>query len=222
MAEYRDIQSTVSSSGVISTNKVLRNTYALLSLTLLFSAFTAGGAMMLGLSQGAAMIMMFAAIGIMWFVLPRSINSGMGIVWTFVLTGLLGASLAPMLNAYIAAGAGGLVLQALAGTAIIFLSLSGYALVSRKDFSFLGGILFVGLMVVLVAMLANIFLQIPLLSMVMSGVIILIMSGLILFDTSRIINGGETNYVRATVSLYMNIFNIFVHLLHLLGVMSDD
>lgn len=222
MAEFRDIQSTVSSSGVISTNKVLRNTYALLSLTLLFSAFTAGGAMMLGLSQGAAMIMMFAAIGIMWFVLPRSINSGMGIVWTFVLTGLLGASLAPMLNAYIAAGAGGLVLQALAGTAIIFLSLSGYALVSRKDFSFLGGILFVGLMVVLVAMLANIFLQIPLLSMVMSGVIILIMSGLILFDTSRIINGGETNYVRATVSLYMNIFNIFVHLLHLLGVMSDD
>lgn len=222
MAEYRDIQSTVSGSGVISTNKVLRNTYALLSMTLLFSALTAGGAMMLGLSQGVAMIMMFAAIGIMWFVLPRSINSGMGIVWTFALTGLLGASLAPMLNAYVAAGMGGLVLQALAGTAIIFFSLSGYALVTRKDFSFLGGILFVGLMVVLVAMLANIFLQIPILSMVMSGVIILIMSGLILFDTSRIINGGETNYVRATVSLYMNIFNIFIHLLHLLGVMNDD
>lgn len=216
------MQSTATGSGVTQTNKVLRNTYALLSMTLLFSAFTAGIAMMVGLSQGVALIMMFAAIGIMWFVLPRSINSGMGIVWTFVLTGLLGASLAPMLSAYVAAGMGGLVLQALAGTAIIFFSLSGYALVTRKDFSFMGGILFVGLMVVLVAMLANIFLQIPLLSMVMSGVIILIMSGLILFDTSRIIHGGETNYVRATVSLYMNVFNIFIHLLHLLGVMNDD
>jgi modulator of FtsH protease len=222
MAEYQDMQSTATGSGVTQTNKVLRNTYALLSMTLLFSAFTAGIAMMVGLSQGVALIMMFAAIGIMWFVLPRSINSGMGIVWTFVLTGLLGASLAPMLSAYVAAGMGGLVLQALAGTAIIFFSLSGYALVTRKDFSFMGGILFVGLMVVLVAMLANIFLQIPLLSMVMSGVIILIMSGLILFDTSRIIHGGETNYVRATVSLYMNVFNIFIHLLHLLGVMNDD
>ncbi len=222
MAEYHDIQSTVSGSRAVQTNKVLRNTYALLSLTLLFSAFTAGAAMVMNLSQGVALIMMLASFGIMWLVLPKAINSGMGIVWTFALTGLLGASLAPMLNAYVAAGMGNLVFQALGGTAFIFLSLSGYALVTRKDFSFLGGMLFVGLMLVLVAMLANIFLQIPIVSMAISAVIILIMSGLILFDTSRIINGGETNYIRATVSLYLNIFNIFIHLLSLLGIMNDD
>ena len=212
------------SSSTVSTsaNKVLRNTYSLLGLTLLFSAFTAFAGMAMGLGHGAALVMMIAAIGILWFVLPRSINSSMGLVWTFVFTGLLGGSLAPMLSLYVGAGMGGLVLQALGGTAVIFFGLSAYALVTRKDFSFMGGILFVGLLVALVAMLANIFLHIPMLSVVISSVVILIMSGYILFDTSRIIHGGETNYIRATVSLYLNIFNIFVHLLSILGIMNDD
>lgn len=222
MAELQNMNAAVAKASAIEINKVLRNTYALLAMTLIFSAFTAAVSMVLNLPQGAAMIMMFGAIGIMWFVLPKAFNSGMGIVWTFALTGLLGASLGPMLNAYVAAGMGGLIFQALAGTGFIFFALSGYALTTKKDFSFLGGMLFVGLMVVLVAMLANIFLQIPIMSMVISSVIILIMSGLILFDTSRIIHGGETNYVRATVSLYMSLFNIFVHLLALLGMTSDD
>jgi len=222
MAEYQNVNVSGSHTGALETNKVLRNTYALLAMTLVFSAVSASITMMIGLSQGVSMIMMFGAIGIMWFVLPRSINSGMGIVWTFALTGLLGGSLGPILSAYVAAGMGDLIFQALAGTGFIFLALSGYALATKKDFSFLGGMLFVGLLLVLVAILANIFLQIPAMSMMISAVVILIMSGLILFDTSRIIHGGETNYVRATVSLYMNLFNIFVHLLSLLGIMNDD
>jgi modulator of FtsH protease len=135
----------------------------------------------------------------------------------------MGASLGPMLNAYAAMPNGGaLIMQALGGTALIFFALSGYALTSKKDFSFMGGFLMVGLIVAVVAMLANFFLQIPALSLAISAAIIMIMSGLILFDTSRIINGGERNYIRATISLYLSIYNIFVHLLSLLGVFGSD
>ena len=136
-------------------------------------------------------------------------------------TGLLGASLGPMLNSYLALPNGAsLVMQALGGTAVVFFGLSGYALTTRKDFSFLGGFLFVGLLVIVVASLANIFFQIPAVSLAISAAAVLIMSGLILFDTSRIINGGETNYIRATVSLYLNIYNLFIHMLHLLTALS--
>ncbi len=135
----------------------------------------------------------------------------------------MGASLGPMLSHYAAMPNGtSLILQALGGTALIFFSLSGYALTSKKDFSFMGGFLMVGLIVAVIAMIANIFFAIPALSLAISAVIIMIMSGLILFDTSRIIHGGETNYIRATVSLYLNVYNIFVHLLHLLGVFGGD
>lgn len=222
MADYKEVSSIASQASELQTNKVLRNTYGLLGMTLLASAAAAGVSMALNLPQGMALIMMIAAIGILWFALPRSIDSGMGIVWTFVFTGLMGASLGPMLNAYVTAGMGNLIFQALAGTAFVFFSLSAYAVISRKDFSFLSGILFIGLMVALVGILLNIFLNIPVMDMALSAMIVLIMSGMILFDTSRIIHGGETNYVRATVSLYLNIFNLFVHLLHLLGIMSDD
>jgi len=141
----------------------------------------------------------------------------------FLFTGLLGGSLGPMLNAYLSLANGPqIVMQALGGTAIIFLSLSAYALTTRKDFSFMGGFLMTGLIVVLIASLANIFLAIPMLSLVSSAAIVLIMSGLILFDTSRIIHGGETNYIRATVGLYLSIYNLFVNLLALLGVMNDE
>ena len=209
--------------------KVLRNTYMLLSMTLAFSALTAGISMSMNLGGGVAMIMSLAALAIVWFVLPRTANTAMGLPVVFLFTGLLGAALGPMLNRYLALPNGSeMVMQALGGTAIIFFSLSAYVLTTKKDFSFMGGFLFVGLMVVIVgaigAMIASYFfgVDISLLSLVISGAIVLLMSGFILFDTSRIINGGETNYIMATVGLYLNIYNLFTALLHIIGATSDD
>jgi modulator of FtsH protease len=209
--------------------KVLRNTYMLLSMTLAFSALTAGISMSMNLGGGVAMIMSLAALAIVWVVLPRTANTAMGLPVVFLFTGLLGAALGPMLNRYLALPNGSeMVMQALGGTAIIFFSLSAYVLTTKKDFSFMGGFLFVGLMVVIVgaigAMIASYFfgVDISLLSLVISGAIVLLMSGFILFDTSRIINGGETNYIMATVGLYLNIYNLFTALLHIIGATSDD
>jgi modulator of FtsH protease len=211
------------------TQKVLRNTYMLLSMTLAFSALTAGISMSMNLGGGAAMMMSLAALALVWFVLPRTANTAMGLPVVFLFTGLLGAALGPMLNRYLAMPNGSeMVMQALGGTAIIFFSLSAYVLTTKKDFSFMGGFLFVGLMVVIVgavgAMIASYFfgVDISLFSLVLSGAIVLLMSGLILFDTSRIINGGETNYIMATVGLYLNIYNLFTALLHIIGATSDD
>lgn len=209
-------------SNALATSKVLRNTYMLLGLTLLFSSFTAAGSMMLGLGGGAALAMWLVALGLLFFALPRTQNSATGIWVVFAITGLLGASIGPMLTQYLAMENGGsLIMQALGGTAIVFFGLSGYALTTRKDFSFMGGFLMVGMMVAIVAIIANIFLQIPALSLALSAGIVLIMSGFILYDTSRIIHGGETNYIRATIGLYLSILNIFIHLLSLLGIMDD-
>ena len=184
--------------------------------------FFAIPAMSLAISAGIVLIMSFAAIGIIWFVLPRTQNSASGIWVVFGFTGLLGAALGPMLSYYLAMESGpALVAQALGGTALVFFGLSGYALTTKKDFSFMGGFLMVGLIVALVASIANIFFAIPAMSLAISAGIVLIMSGFILFDTSRIINGGETNYIRATVSLYLNIYNLFTSILHLLGAMDD-
>jgi modulator of FtsH protease len=205
----------------VEVNKVLKNTYMLLGMTLLFSAVAAGISMALNLSPIAAIGMMIGGF-ICLFMVNKTADSSKGLMWIFVFAGLMGASLGPMLNSYLQLPNGpALVMQALGGTAIIFFSLSGYALVSRKDFSFMGGFLFVGLMVAVVASIANIFLGIPALNLAISGAIVLIMSGLILFDTSRIIHGGETNYIRATIALYLNIYNLFIHLLALLGIMDD-
>ena len=213
---------TASKSSAIEINKVLKNTYMLLSMTLAFSAVTAGISMAMNLPHGAALIMMLVAFGLM-FVVNKKADSASGVYWIFGFTGLMGASLGPMLSAYAAMPGGpAMIMQALGGTALIFFALSGYALTSKKDFSFMGGFLMVGLIVVIVASLANIFFQIPALSLAVSAAVIMIMSGLILYDTSRIINGGERNYIRATVSLYLNIYNIFVHLLSLLGVLGSD
>lgn len=210
------------------TQKVLRNTYMLLSMTLAFSALTAGISMSVNLGSGAAMIMSIAALALIWFVLPRTANTAMGLPVVFLFTGLLGAALGPMLNRYLALPNGSeMVMQALGGTAIVFMSLSAYVLTTKKDFSFLGGFLFVGLMVVIVgmvgAMIAAFFfgVDVSFFSLVMSGVIVLLMSGFILFDTSRIITGGETNYIMATVSLYLNIYNLFTALLHIIGATDD-
>lgn len=209
--------------------KVLRNTYMLLSMTLAFSALMAGISMSIGLGHGAAMIMSLAALAIVWLVLPRTANTAMGLPVVFLFTGLLGAALGPMLNRYLALPNGAeIVMQALGGTAIIFFSLSAYVLTTKKDFSFMGGFLFVGLMVVIVgavgAMIASYFfgVDVSLFSLAISGAIVLLMSGFILFDTSRIINGGETNYIMATVGLYLNIYNLFTALLHIIGATSDD
>ena len=213
---------TAGMESVLSTNKVLKNTYLLLGVTLAFSAITAGISMAVGLPQGAALILTLVGFGLL-FVVHRTADSGKGLVAIFAFTGVMGASLGPMLNYYLAMPGGpALVMQALGGTALVFFGLSAYALTTRKDFSYMGGFLMVGLLVAVVAMIANIFLAIPALSLTISAAVVMIMSGLILFDTSRIINGGETNYIRATVSLYLDIYNLFIHLLHLLTALGGD
>ncbi|BBM03820.1 Bax inhibitor-1/YccA family protein [Microbulbifer sp. GL-2] len=208
--------------------KVLRNTYALLAMTVLFSAVTAGISMAIGMGRGMSLICSLGALALIWFVLPRTANSSAGVGVVFAFTGLLGASIGPMLNHYLGlAGGGQIVMQALGTTAVIFFALSAYVLTTRKDFSFMGGFLAVGLIAVLVCLLAVIVaglfgIHMPLVSVALSGVIALLMSGFILYDTSRIINGGETNYLMATASLYLNIFNLFTSLLHILGFASSD
>ncbi len=207
----------------LATNKVLRNTYALLSLTMLFSALMAGVSMFMNMGQGAHLLSFIGSIVLIWFVLPRTANSAAGIGVVFAITGLMGFGLGPLLNAYLSMANGSqVVMTALGGTGIIFLGLSAYALTTKKDFSFLGGMLFVGILMVLAGAIVNIFLAIPAFSLALSAIIIMLMSGFILFDTGRIVNGGETNYVLATVSLYLSIYNIFVSLLHILGAFGSD
>ncbi|MBU2876396.1 MULTISPECIES: Bax inhibitor-1/YccA family protein [Aliiglaciecola] len=219
---YVHVDRVGSRPSVLETNKVLRNTYMLLAMTLAFSAVCAGAAMAMGLGQGAAMIMSLAAL-VMIFFLNKVENSSSGILFVFAFTGLLGGSLGPMLNYYLAfPGGPALIMQALGTTALVFFGLSAYVLTTKKDFSFMGGFLMVGLIVAVVASLANLFLGIPVLSLAISAAIVFIMSGLILFDTSRIVNGGETNYIRATVSMYLNIYNLFTSILHLLGAFGGD
>ncbi len=211
------------SSAVFSTNKVLRNTYMLLSLTLLFSGLTAALSMFLKMPQMTYLISVIGGMILAMFVLPRFANSSAGIGIVFLITGLLGFGLGPILTAYAALPNGGnIIMMSFVGTGAIFMGLSAYVLLTRKDFSFLGGFLFVGFLLVMLAAIANIFLQIPALSLTISAVVIMIMSGFILYDTSRIINGGETNYVLATIGLYMTIFNIFISLLQILGIMGSD
>ena len=210
-----------SQSSALAVNKVIRNTYTLLSMTLFVSALSAVATMVMQVGQGTG-FMLFIGGFIMTFVVRKNANSSRGLIAVFIFAALMGAALGPMISIYMQAYVNGsaIVAQALGGTAIIFLSLSGYSLTSGKDFNFLGGFIFTGMMVAIVAMIANIFLQIPALSLAISSAVILIMSGFILFDTSRIMNGGERNYIMATVSLYLSIFNIFIHLLRILGALT--
>jgi modulator of FtsH protease len=213
---------TAGMEGALSTNKVLKNTYMLLGMTLLFSAVTAGISMAVGLSHGAGLVLSLVGFGLL-FVVHRMADSSKGLLAIFAFTGVMGAAIGPMLGYYLSMPGGpALVMQALGGTALVFFGLSAYALTTRKDFSYMGGFLMVGLLVAVVAMIANMFLSIPALSLTISAAVVMIMSGLILFDTSRIINGGETNYIRATVGLYLNIYNLFIHLLHLLTALGGD
>jgi modulator of FtsH protease len=219
----RVISAPRSQEQVLSTNKVLKNTYMLLSATLFFSAVMATVSLYLAMPPMAYMISVIGAMVLGMFVLPRTANSTSGIGVIFLITGMLGFGLGALLSIYLQLPKGPQIIgTAFAGTGIIFLALSGYALTTRKNFSFLGGFLFAGMIAVIVAMVASIFFHMPALSMAISGAVILLMSGFILFDTSRIINGGETNYIMATYGLYLGIFNIFIHLLSLLGIMSED
>jgi len=215
------IVNTQTHSHSISINKVLKNTYILLAMTLTFSALTATIATMMNIGPIFSLVLMVVGFGLL-FVVSKTADSSKGLFWVFMFTGVMGASLGNMLNHYLAMENGSaLIMQALGSTALIFFALSAYVLTSRKDFSFMGGFLMAGMIAVIIAMIANIFLQIPLMQVVISSVVVLIMSGFILFDTSRIINGGETNYIRATVSLYLNLFNLFIHLLTLLNILDE-
>lgn len=212
-----------SSTVAATRNRVLRNTYILMAMTLVFSAVTAGASIALNMPMFVGLVTSITAMVLIWFVLPRTANTAAGLAVVFAITGLMGFGLGPVLSHYASLPNGSqIVMTAMGGTGAIFIGLSAYALVSRKDFSFLGGFVFAGMMVVLIAMLANIFLEMPALSLVISGVVILLMSAMILFDTGRIVNGGETNYIMATISLYLSLYNIFVSLLQLLGLAGND
>jgi len=210
-------------ASILATNKMLRNTYMLLSMTLLFSALTAGASMALNLPHPGMIITMVGYFGLL-FLTTKFSNSGLGLVFVFALTGFMGLTLGPILNMYIENFSNGteLVMTALGGTGAIFLGLSAYALTTRKDFSFMGGFLMVGVLVAFLAGIGAMVFAIPALSLAVSAMFILLMSGMILYQTSDMIHGGETNYILATVSLYVSIYNLFLSLLQILGVFSGD
>jgi modulator of FtsH protease len=212
-----------SDTQVLTTNKMLKNTYMLLAMTLLFSAMTAGAAMYLNLPHPGMIMTMVGYFGLL-FLTTKFSNSGWGLVFVFALTGFMGLTLGPIISMYVQAFSNGhqLVMTALGGTGVIFLGLSAYALTTRKDFSFLGGFLMVGVLVAFLAGIGALVFSLPGLSLAVSAMFILLMSGMILFQTSEIIHGGETNYILATVSLYVSIYNLFLSLLQILGVFGGD
>lgn len=212
-----------SEASILATNKVLKNTYLLLSMTLIFSAMTAGAAMMLNLPHFNPIVTLIGYFGLL-FLTTKFSNSAMGIVFVFALTGFMGLTLGPILTMYIKAFSNGheLIIMALGGTGAIFLGLSAYALTTRRDFSFMGGFLMVGILVAFLAGIGAAVFAIPALSLAVSAMFILLMSGMILLQTSAMINGGETNYILATVNLYVSIYNLFLSLLQILGVFSGE
>ena len=222
MARYETAVARPAARG-IEINRVLKNTYILLSMTLLFSAFAAGLSMAMNFPPLGPIVTLVGYFGLL-FLTSKFKNSVLGLVFVFALTGFMGLTLGPILSYYIQSLPGGseIVMTALGGTGVIFIGLSAYVLVTQKDFSFIGGMLMAGILVAFLAMLVTLFYPMPALSLAISAIFILLMSGLILFQTSQIIHGGETNYILATVSLYVAIFNIFISLLHILGIFSDD
>ncbi len=208
--------------GAVLQNQVIRNTYLLLSLTLLFSAVMAVAAMSLHMPWLHPLLVLAVFMGLL-FIVEKTRNSGWGLFWVFVFTGFMGLTLGPLLSVYLSLPNGPqIVATAFGGTAAIFVGLSAYALISRRDFSFMGGFLMTGILVAVVASLAAYFLALPGLSVAISALFVLLMSGMILWETSNLIHGGETNYISATVTLYVSIYNLFTSLLHLLGVMGDE
>ncbi|RMD69692.1 MAG: Bax inhibitor-1/YccA family protein [Gammaproteobacteria bacterium] len=207
---------------VPAVNKVIRNTYTLLSLTLLFSALMAGLAIATEAPPLPWWMVLIGYFGLL-FLTNALRNSAWGLASVFALTGFMGYTLGPVISLYLGLANGPqIVMMALAGTGSIFLGLSGYALVSRRDFSFMGGFLMVGILVAFLAGIGAILFALPGLSLAVSAMFVLLMSGLILYETSQIIHGGETNYIMATVTLYVSIYNLFLSLLHLLGAFTGE
>jgi|APSaa5957512535_1039671.scaffolds.fasta_scaffold30749_2 modulator of FtsH protease len=207
----------------IAANKVLRNTYLMLSMTLLFSAMTAAVSMSMGSIPINPIMMLIIYFGLL-FAVNKTKNSPMGIVFTFALTGFLGFVIGPILNFYITTFSNGseLILMALGSTALIFFGLSALALNPRRNFTRMGGFLSIGIIVTLVAIVANLFLQIPALALAISVILALISGALIMWQTNMIVKGGETNYIMATITLYVSIFNIFIVILQFLGMFAGD
>ena len=211
-----------SGAASLASHKVLRNTYALLAMTLLFSGAMAGLSLAMQWPHPGLLITLVGYFGLL-FLTTRFRNSALGLVFVFALTGFMGVTLGPIIGQYLSLPGGGqIVMTAMAGTGAIFLGLSAYALISRRDFSFMGGFLAVGILVAFLAGIGAYLFAIPALSLAVSALFVLLMSGLILYQTSEIINGGETNYIMATVTLFVSIFNLFISLLQLLGFAGGD
>jgi len=206
----------------LATNRVIRNTYLLLSMTLAFSALTAALATALRLPGPGLILTLVGYFGLLYLT-TRFRDRALGLAFVFALTGFMGYTLGPLLNRYLGLPNGGqLVMTALGATAAMFVGLSAYALTTRRDFSFIGGFLMVGILVAFLAGLGAVFFAIPALSLAVSALFVLLMSGLILYETSNLVHGGETNYIMATVTLYVSIFNLFTSLLQLLGFAGRD
>ena len=207
----------------ITTNNILKSTYQLLSVTLLFSGAMAYLSILMQLPYFGILITLGGYFGLL-FLVNRLKNSAYGILAVFALTGFMGLTLGPIINYYITAFSNGaeLIAMAMSGTGLIFLSLSFYVIISRKDFSFMGGFLASGILIAFLCAIAAYFFNIPALSLAISAVFILLMSGLILYETSNIIHGGETNYIMATITLFLSIYNLFLSLLHILGIFSGE
>jgi len=205
-----------------SAQRVLRNTYLLLSMTLAFAALTAGAAAALHLPHPGMLLTMAGYFGLLYLV-NRNRNSGLGIAFVFALTGFMGYTLGPVIGLYLQMPHGSqIVMTALGGTAAIFFGMSGYALVTKRNLASMGGFLAVGTLVAFLFGLAALLFHIPALSLAVSAAFVLLMSGMIMFETNNIVRGGETNYVMATLSLFVAIFNLFVSLLQLLGFASSN
>ncbi len=225
MNQARPIQAPAAASpasAVLAGNKVLRNTYALLAMTLAFSALAASASVALNLPHPGLVVTLVGYFGLL-FLTTKFRERALGLAFVFALTGFMGYTLGPIINKYLGLPNGPqLVMTAMGATAAVFLGLSAYALASRRDFSFMGGFLMVGILVAFLAGLGGIFFQMPVLSLAVSAMFVLLMSGLILYETSNIIHGGETNYIMATVTLFVSIFNLFSSLLHLLGFTNSN
>ncbi len=214
---------STAAGSLLATHRVLRNTYLLLSATLIFSALMAGLAMALGMPYLGPVVTLVGYFGLL-FVTYRLRNSAAGLAAVFGLTGFMGLTLGPMLSAYLSAvpNGGELVMTSLGITGLLFAGLSAYVLKSRKDFSFMGGFLMVGMIGLLAVIVVGLFVDLSAFQMAISAGVVLLMSGFILYETSAIIHGGQDNYILATVSLYVSIYNIFINLLALLGLGGDD
>lgn len=207
---------------LLASHRVLRNSYALLGMTLLWAAAVAGGTAALGLPHPGMLLTLGGYFGLL-FLTYKLANSGWGLLSVFGLTGFMGYTLGPVISHYLGMSGGTqIVTLALGTTAVTFFALSAWALTSKRDFSFMSGFLFAGMVVALLMGLAAMFFELPALSLAVSGLVVLLASGLILMETSRIVNGGETNYILATVGLFVSIFNLFSALLSLFGFGSSN